>query len=184
MGLRERGKRRRTASILRAARELLRENPQRDLTVERIAARAEVSPQTVFNLVGRREEIWSHLADESLGQLSLERFAEVADPRQRARAIVAAVIDVVCDEGPVFRAILENWAHTAKLIHHDPTNALAACFRERYGRRARRIAQLVAAGLVGVMHQWAAGLISDDEARARGDELVALAFQQVPSTEG
>jgi len=49
-GLRERGKRRRTERILDAGLDLLREDPQGNLTVERIADRAEVSPMTVFNL--------------------------------------------------------------------------------------------------------------------------------------
>ena len=39
-GLRERGKRRRTERILDAALELLREDPEGNLTVERIADRA------------------------------------------------------------------------------------------------------------------------------------------------
>ena len=70
-GLRERGKQRRTEQILAAARELLRESPDKALTVERIAARAEVSAPTVFNLIGRRERIWAALADKGLADLDL-----------------------------------------------------------------------------------------------------------------
>lgn len=181
-GLRERGKLRRTAQILDAARELLREGPASELTVERIAARAEVSQPTVFNLVGRREHIWSRLADESLGQLDFPAFDRLPDPEHRARAIVAAMINMVCDDGPVFRAVLAHWPQTARLIHNDPTNALTACFAHLHGFNAHRIAQLVAAGVIGVMHQWAADLITDDEARARGDDLVSLALLQFTST--
>src|SRR5580693_5403697 len=85
-GLRERGKRRRSKQILDAARVLLRQAPDQELTVERIAARAELSPQTVYNLIGRREHIWGALADDALDALNLPRFAAIADPRDRGRA--------------------------------------------------------------------------------------------------
>lgn len=176
-GLRERGKRRRTQQILDAARELLREAPDEPLTVEKIAARAEVSQPTVFNLVGRRDAIWAALADQSLADLDFERFEAIADPQDRARVIVDSVIGMVCADAPVFRALLANWTQSARVIHHDPTNALAKCFAGCEGVKPRRAAELVAAGLIGVVHQWAAELITDKQARRRGRDLVDMAFR-------
>jgi AcrR family transcriptional regulator len=175
-GLRERGKRRRSKQILDAARVLLREAPDQELTVERIAARAELSPQTVYNLIGRREHIWGALADDALDALNLPRFAAIADPRVRGTAIVQAVIDMVCDDAPVFRHLLAHWAQSALFIDHDPTAALTDCFLQVGDPRPRRTAELVGAGLIGILHQWAAELISDDGARERGRDLVSLAF--------
>jgi AcrR family transcriptional regulator len=175
-GLRERGKRRRSKQILDAARVLLREAPGQELTVERIAASAELSPQTVYNLIGRREHIWGALADDALDALNLPRFAAIADPRVRGTAIVQAVIDMVCDDAPVFRHLLAHWAQSALFIDHDPTAALTDCFLQVGDPRPRRTAELVGAGLIGILHQWAAELISDDGARERGRDLVSLAF--------
>jgi len=176
-GLRERGKRRRSLQIIDAARVLLRETPTEELTVERIAARAELAPQTVYNLVGRREHIWSALADDALDGLDLPSFASILDAQARGAAIVRAIIDMVCGDAAVFRHLLAHWAQSALFIDHDPTAALTDCFELFGDPHPRRTAELVGAGLVGILHQWAAELISDDGARQRGRDLVSLAFR-------
>jgi AcrR family transcriptional regulator len=176
-GLRERGKRRRSKQILDAARILLREAPSDELIVERVAARAEVSTQTVYNLIGRREHIWGALADDALAGLDLPRFTLIADPQDRGTAIVCAVIDMVCADAAVFRHLLAHWAQSALFIDHDPTAALTDCFAQVGDPQPRRTAELVGAGLIGILHQWAAELISDDGARERGRDLVSLAFR-------
>jgi AcrR family transcriptional regulator len=177
-GVRERGKRRRSKRILDGARVLLREAPTQELTVERIAARAEVSTQTVYNLIGRREHIWGALADDALDVLDLPRFATIIQPQARGTAIVRAVIDMVCADAPVFRHLLAHWAQSALFIDHDPTAALTDCFAQVGDPQPRRTAELVGAGLIGILHQWAAELISDDGARERGRDLVSLAFHR------
>ncbi len=176
-GLRERGKRRRIVQILAAARVLLREAPTEELTVERIAARAELAPQTVYNLVGRREHIWSALADDALDGLDLPSFTSIPDAQARGAAIVRAVIDMVCSDAAVFRHLLAHWAQSALFIDHDPTAALTDCFELFGDPHPRRTAELVGAGLIGILHQWAAELISDDGARERGRDLVSMAFR-------
>jgi AcrR family transcriptional regulator len=177
-GLRERGKRRRTKQILDAARILLRDAPHEELTVERIAARAELAVQTVYNLVGRREHICSALADDALDGLDLPGLAAIAEPQARGTAIVRAIIDMVCGDAPVFRYLLAHWAQSALFIDHDPTAALTDCFTQVGDPHPRRTAELVGAGLIGILHQWAAGLISDRGARERGRDLVSLAFHR------
>src|SRR5271165_5207429 len=82
-GLRARGKRQRRQRILDAARELLHEDPDQGLTVPRIAERADVSPATVFNLVGPRERIWAALADHALGGVDYSSLPS-EDPHERA----------------------------------------------------------------------------------------------------
>ena len=56
-GLREKNKAKRRAAILDAAVELLNVHPWHEVPNEQIAARAEVAPATVYNLVGTRERL-------------------------------------------------------------------------------------------------------------------------------
>lgn len=72
-----------------AALEPLREDPDASLTVERIADRAEVSPMTVFNLVGNREQLWSAMVDRALEGVDIQSIT-ADDPQERARQIVDA----------------------------------------------------------------------------------------------
>jgi AcrR family transcriptional regulator len=188
VGLRERGKQRRTDQILAAARELLRQSPEQPLTVERIAARAELSPPTVFNLVGPRDKIWAALADQALAELDLNELRTIDDPQVRARSIVDAVVGMVCADAPVFRALLANWKQSARLIDHDPTGELLACLQEAADRSGiaptfdlRRLAELISAGVIGILHQWSAGLMSDRALRTRGRDLVDVAFAAASS---
>jgi AcrR family transcriptional regulator len=182
-GLRERSKRRRVEAILTAARELLREQSGATLTVDRIAERAEVAPATVFNLVGTREQIWAALADRALGDLDLGSLGPADDPHQRARAIVASVMEVICADPLVFRALFSGWSRSGGALAHDPTNELVACLEEAAERgmiapdlKLRRLGELVSSGMIGIMHQWAAGLMSDHGLRTRARDLVDVAF--------
>jgi AcrR family transcriptional regulator len=180
--LRERNKVERTERILAAARELLREGAGQNLTVERIAERARVAPMTVFNLVGTREQIWAALADRVLEDLDISTLP-VEDPHERARAMVDAVMAAVCGDAPVFRALLAGWSQSGRVLQRDPTDELVACLRSAADSGAiapdldvRRIGELISAGLIGVVHQWAAGLISDRALRNRSRDIVDLAF--------
>src|ERR1700729_2814157 len=88
-GLRGRPKRERRERIVEAIRELLREQPLQTPTVERIAALADISPASVFNLVGPREQQWAALCDSLLGELdACLAFAAEENPREQARKIV------------------------------------------------------------------------------------------------
>jgi len=181
-GLRERGKRRRTVRILDAGLELLREDPQETLTVERIAARAEVAPMTVFNLVGNREQLWSAMADRALESLDLDSI-RAADPRERAHRIVDAVARILRSDAAVFRELLTGWSHSGRVLAHDPTSALIECLQDaaRAGHiRAdvdlRRYGEVMAAGLVGTIHQWTAGLLSDRAFGIRAHAVVDVVF--------
>jgi len=180
--LRERGKRRRTERILDAALELLRDNPDQNLTVERIAARAEVAPMTIFNLVGNRDQMYRALADRALEDLDVNSIS-AGDPQERARGIVDAVVGVLRRDAAVFRALLSGWGSSGSVLQHDPTEALIGCLQEaadagqiRSDVDARRHGEVIAAGLVGTIHQWASGLLSDRGFRARARAVVDIVF--------
>lgn len=181
-GLRARGKQRRRQRILDAARELLHEDPSQGLTVPRIAERAEVSQATVFNLVGPRERIWTALADHALGAVDYSAL-RWEDPHGRARAIMAEVARVICADAPVFRALIVGWNETGQAMAHDPTSELADCLAAAARQGVimadvdfRRLAELLSAGLIGSVQQWAAGVVSDQGLKARLRDLVDVTF--------
>jgi AcrR family transcriptional regulator len=179
LGLRERSKQRRTQQILESTRELLREEPDRSPSVERIAARAEVAPATVFNLVGPRERIWAALANEAIGEIErrIGRFPALA-PQERARRIVAASVDIVCSDPRVYRHVLAHWTDSAQLLRREPTPGLVACLREAgsAGIAPEALAENVATACTGALHQWAGGLIGERRLRDRCRLAVDVAF--------
>jgi AcrR family transcriptional regulator len=168
--------------ILDAALALLREDPEQNLTVDRIAARAEVAPMTVFNLVGNRDQLWSALADRALQDLDIEAIS-AGDPQDRARRIVDAVVRILCADAAVFRALLSGWSHGGSVLNHDPTEALIGCLRDAAdagqigsGVNLRRHGEVMSAGLLGTIHQWTSGLLSDRAFRTRARAVVDVAF--------
>lgn len=183
-GLRERNRRRRVGRILAAARELLREGPEDALTVERIAARAEVSPATVFNLVGTRDRIWAALADETLADLDTRVAAlREPDPYRRARRIASTAARVVCADPVVHRAVLSHWRESGHLLRRGPVDQIAECLRAaielgvlRPDVDVRRLARVVATGCTGAAHQWAAGTVDDRRFAERCRAMVDIVF--------
>jgi AcrR family transcriptional regulator len=180
LGLRERGKQQRVDRILTAALDLLREEGA--VTTERLAERAEVAPMTIFNLVGNREQLWTAMIDRALAGLDVTRFAR-KPPQERARAIAREVARILAADGAVFRALLAQYSATGHAFAGDPTHELVACLRAAAeegtidaGANVRRLGELLSAGLLGVIQQWATGLISDRELGRRAVDIVDLVF--------
>jgi AcrR family transcriptional regulator len=183
-GLRERSKRRRLQQILEATRSLLRERPDESPGLERIAARAEVAPATIFNLIGPREQIWAALADDLLAELE-RRTTDLprSDPHTRARAIATTTVDIICADANVYRYVLANWSSSGRLLRRDPTSQLVACLRAaaddgtlRRDLNLKALGETISTACTGAAHQWAAGLISDRALRRRCQTAVDLAF--------
>jgi len=178
--LRERSKRRRVIRILDAVLMLIREAPGQVPTVDQVAARAEVSPMTVFNLVGNREELWSAAVGHALRDLDYGRCSR-KEPQERAEAIVGETVRVLCADAAVFRGLLSTWRGDA-LRAHDPTRLLIDCFAEARAAGtigavdARTYGEVVATGLLGAISQWTAGLLSNRGLRTRTRAIVDLAF--------
>lgn len=185
--LRERNKRRRVGRILDAVLALIREEPDRLPTIEQVAARAEVSPMTVFNLVGTRDELWSAAVEHALRDLDYGRSVP-ADPRQRAEAVVAEAVRALCDDAAVFKGLLATWRGDA-LLRLDPTPLLIECFAEAcsIGKvrevDPRTCGEVVATGLLGAINQWTSGLLTDEALRARSQAILDLAFVAAEATD-
>jgi AcrR family transcriptional regulator len=187
LGLRERGKQRRTDRILDAALQLLREDPEQNLTVDRIAERAEVAPMTVYNLVGTRDQIWTALVDRALHGIDPHAITG-PDPQERARRIVDAYVRVLRADAPVFTALLTGWSHSGRVLEDDPTTALIACLRDAADAGlinpdadVRRHGEVLAAGLLGTIHQWTAGLLNDRAFATRARTVVDVVFAAAKS---
>ena len=173
--LRERNKSRRREAILAAARELLAERPAAELTVERIAARAEVAPATVYNLVGSRTALWAALSDAFMDTRGL-RIAALAgdDPVDHARAIVGATCDLFAEDPVVSRAFLRGWEESGLVLRRGPLNDLIAALSAAQDAgilaaevSPRALASSVGTACTGALHQWAAGQIGDEKFRSR-----------------
>jgi AcrR family transcriptional regulator len=192
-GLRERNKRRRIEQILDATRSLLRERPDQSPSVERIAARAEVAPATIFNLIGPREQIWAALADDLLAELE-RRTTDLGsgDPHSHARAIAATTVDIVCADADVYRHVLANWSSSGRLLRRDPSRQLVACLQTaadagtlRDDLDLKALGEAISTACTGAAHQWAAQLIDDRALRRRCQTAVDLAFAAAaPSANG
>ncbi len=168
-GLRERHKHQRRERILEAIRELLREHPNETPTVERIAELADVSPATVFNLVGPREQQWAALCDALLRELDA-RLAFTGDegPRDRAHRIVGEAAHLFIADAAVFRHLANNWGRSGNLVQENPIPRLRAALRRgqetgllRPDLHIDALAGHIAMAAGGALRQWAGGQISD-----------------------
>ena len=113
-----------------AIRELLRERPDETPTVERIAELADLSPATVFNLVGPREQQWAALCEELLGELdACLAFAAEEDPREQARRIVSETAELFIADAAVFRHLVNSWERSGSLLQENPVPQLRAALR-------------------------------------------------------
>lgn len=180
LSLRERNKGVRRTRILESARELLRERPEAALTTEQIAARAEVAPATVYNLIGPRDKVWEALAASFTDELERRLAAGGArDPLARAREVVRLTVELFVEEPTVSRRMLREWEESALVLHPSPHDHLRRALADAQSQALLRtdvdvgtLAAVVGSGCVGAMHQWVAGLVDDEHFRARG--LLAL----------
>jgi AcrR family transcriptional regulator len=184
IGLRERHKQQRRERVLKAIRELLRECPQETPTVERIAELADLSPATVFNLLGPRERQWAALCEELLGELdACLAFAADDDPRAQAHRIVGETAELFIADAAVFKRIVNSWQRSGPLLQESPVPQLRAALR-----RAQAIGMLrpdlhvdalvghIATACGGALRYWAAGEISDAAFRKRVRFAVDVVF--------
>ena len=173
-GLRERNKQRRRQAILEAALELLRSNEIQAVTIEQIAARAEVSPPTIYNLVGTREQLLVALVDriseELVGWFS-PADGEVQDPIGSMRRAVDESVAAFLADSAAYRQVvraLGELAVSGSKLTFDPSQLHVSAMR-----RAQELGILRAdldpvalgrqsfLGYVAALSSWAAGGLSD-----------------------
>jgi AcrR family transcriptional regulator len=183
-GLRERHKQRRRERILESIRELLRDRPNETPTVERIAELADLSPATVFNLVGPREQQWAALCEELLRELdACLAFAADEDPREQARRIVGETADLFIADAAVFKHLVNSWERGGPLLQENPVPQLRAALRRgqatgmlRPDLHVEALVGHIATAAGGALRHWAAGQISDAAFRTRVSFAVDVVF--------
>ncbi|MEV5378213.1 TetR/AcrR family transcriptional regulator [Streptomyces nondiastaticus] len=175
-GLREQHKARRRSRILEATRELLRDNPESVISTERIAERAEVSPATVYNLIGQREKIWEALAAGFMDELEHRLAAPGAgDPHE----VIRSTVHLFVSDPAVSRRMVREWEASGLVLDRSPLTQLRRALAEAQAQGVLRadiaiggLAAVVGTACVGALHQWVAALIDDDRFLARA--LLAL----------
>lgn len=167
--LRERQKDARRTQILDATRALVHASPDGPVTVEQVAARAEVAPATVYNLIGRRDAVWAALGADMLRDFDRRLAAHAADePTDRARAVVRICVALFVADPVVTRRVLAGWQESGRLLARNPADALRSALADardagqlRADADPRALAGVVACAGTGALEQWAAGALSE-----------------------
>lgn len=188
-GLRSRHKQARRLAIVRAARELLRQDDSHKLTKEALAERAEVSPATVYNLVGTRGQLFCALAEDFMEEVERRvSHGAPADPLARARRVIDLTCDVILDDPIVYAAMVRGWDASGLVLRQGPIATLTAALADAQAQGAlmpevgaRLLASSIATACVGAVHQWASGLIDARKFRARCAFSVELALAAAAS---
>lgn len=176
--LRERNKAKRRHAIIDAALELLRTIPLSGLSVEQIAAVAEVSPATVYNLVGTRDQLLVACVDRLVEGLedALLSIDLTSDPIAAAVLVVEISSEAFIADGAAFRQILRVLnvlASEGTDLAVDPGQFEIAAMRAAHERGILRddvdpaaTGRQISLSYNGALFAWSAGLLTDDGFRA------------------
>ncbi len=173
-GLRERNKAIRVEAILDAAVDLLGRDDLHEVTTEQIAAQAGVSPATVYNLVGTRDELLRavvHRVVDDLVDAVARATASDDDPIAVAHLIVDHSVSAFTAHSRAYRQIVGagrgadgapgmNWV--------DPSQLQVAALRQAQEIGVLRadvdpepLGRQVYISWMGAMGQWAQGVLDD-----------------------
>ena len=119
--LRERNVALRRQQILDAARRLIAAEGMDGLSMRKLAAEAGLAVRTLYNLWGSRGEILRALVEQALDRMdrALDEEAPLADPLQRARAIVTVTIRHLVEDEVVSRSMVLAKYQSAEIGRSD-----------------------------------------------------------------
>ena len=169
---------RRRVAIAEATLTLLRARDAAEVAVSDIAAEAGVSVATVYNLVGRKDQILAGVIDGYVQRVSVELVKQplpATELVQAASVVITTAVDAALSDPLPLRAVVRepgtlNLAQT-KGMGVEQIIETRLCAAGASLGEAREVAQLIVYGFWGTIVSWALGLISD--ARFRDDaELV------------
>ena len=168
---------RRRVAIAEATLTLLRARNAAEVAVSDIAAEAGVSVATVYNLVGRKDQILAGVIDGYVHRVSVELVKQppATELVQAASVVITTAVDAALSDPLPLRAVVRE-PGTLNLVQTkgmgvDQLIEPRLCAAGASLGEAREVAQLVVYGFWGTIVSWALGLISD--ARFRDDaELV------------
>ena len=168
---------RRRVAIAEATLALLRARNAAEVAVSDIAAEAGVSVATVYNLVGRKDQILAGVIDGYVHRVSVELVKQppATELVQAASVVITTAVDAALRDPLPLRAVVRE-PGTLNLVQTkgmgvDELIEPRLCAAGASLGEAREVAQLIVYGFWGAIVSWALGLISD--ARFRDDaELV------------
>ena len=168
---------RRRVAIAEATLTLLRARDAAEVTVSDIAAGAGVSVATVYNLVGRKDQILAGVIDGYVHRVAVELVKQppATELVQAASVVITTAVDAALSDPLPLRAVVRE-PGTLNLVQTkgmgvDQLIEPRLCAAGASLGEAREVAQLIVYGFWGTIVSWALGLISD--ARFRDDaELV------------
>ena len=168
---------RRRVAIAEATLTLLRARDAAEVAVSDIAADAGVSFATVYNLVGRKDQILAGVIDGYVHRVSVELVKQppATELVQAASVVITTAVDAALRDPLPLRAVVRE-PGTLNLVQTkgmgvDQLIEPRLCAAGASLGEAREVAQLIVYGFWGTIVSWDLGLISD--ARFRDDaELV------------
>ncbi len=168
---------RRRVAIAEATLTLLRTRDAAEVAVSDIAAEAGVSVATVYNLVGRKDQILAGVIDGYVHRVSVELVKQppATELVQAASVVITTAVDAALRDPLPLRAVVRE-PGTLNLVQTkgmgvDQLIEPRLCAAGASLSEAREAAQLIVYAFWGPIVSWALGLISD--ARFRDDaELV------------
>ena len=168
---------RRRVAIAEATLALLRARNAAEVAVSDIAAEAGVSVATVYNLVGRKDQILAGVIDGYVHRVSVELVKQppATELVQAASVVITTAVDAALSDPLPLRAVVRE-PGTLNLVQTkgmgvDQLIEPRLCAAGASLGEAREVTQLIVYGFWGAIVSWALGLISD--ARFRDDaELV------------
>ena len=172
-----RASQRRRVAIAEATLALLRARNAAEVAVSDIAAEAGVSVATVYNLVGRKDQILAGVIDGYVHRVSVELVKQppATELVQAASVVITTAVDAALSDPLPLRAVVRepgtlNLVQTKGMGVEQLIEPRLCAAGASLGE-AREVAQLIVYGFWGTIVSWALGLISD--ARFRDDaELV------------
>jgi AcrR family transcriptional regulator len=194
-GRREQGKERRRRRILAAAARLVETGGLDGLTMRRLSETAGVSYATVYNLVGSKEDVLVVLLRAGLEDLGAQLAAVASrDPLDRARALVAGVVDHFVARPALNRALVQAVHDPASGTRGVPIRRRTIALYEASIRDAMDQGLLrddldphvlglhVTLAVNGVIRRWAAGEMPAAGFRAEADYALRVSLLGVATS--
>lgn len=182
--LRERGKARRHGEIVVAAADLWRERGFENVSLNQIAAAAEVAPQTIYNLIGGLDAIGFAVVKIALDQLDAALAASPSKGVTRALEASRISAELYVADARLYRQVLVripqvlfNGVHLGRDVAQITIDAMTQAQAEGEivdSIAPERLGRAIYANYLGALYDWACGDTTDAGFR-RAAEIAVLA---------
>ena len=170
--LRERGKAKRVAEIVSAASDLWRERGIDNVPVARIAAKAEVAPQTLYNLIGGVDAIAFEVIRTALERSDARLAATETTGVARVLACAQLFSETYVSDSRLFRQLLVRLPRVlfdGTYLGRDVAQVAVTAVRQAQAAGevmpeidAERLGRAIYSSYLGALFEWACGDTTDD----------------------